>query len=145
LVWWRPRGEEMISSVHYPVTDSASEWGNEILALDHVAVEGFLVKPLRGIVEQESGFYEKDWGSLKVLEAAIFALGQTEKMASELVAPFRELHALRNPAKAHGDPTSKRIAITKARKTHGTLRLHFFDLAKRLKKSLEEISGLLSD
>jgi hypothetical protein len=143
LPWWKRRGEEMISLVHYPVTDSASEWGNEILALDHIAVEGFMVKPLRDIIEREAGSFDKSWGSLKVLETAIFSTGQTNEKAKELVAPLKELHSLRNPAKAHGDPSGKRIAITKARKTHGTLRLHFFDLTKRLEISLREIFKLL--
>ena len=43
-VWWRPRGEALIEEALYPATDSIEEWGNEILALDHLVVEGFLVK-----------------------------------------------------------------------------------------------------
>ena len=43
-VWWRPRGEALVEEALYPATDSIEEWGNEILALDQLVVEGFLVK-----------------------------------------------------------------------------------------------------
>lgn len=141
--WWKQRGEAMIDAVHYPVTDSASEWGDEILALDHLGVEGFLVKGLREIVNNNGGSYEKDWGSLKVLETALSLTGRTDEQAKEAVAPLRELHALRNPAKAHGDPQGRRVAIANARQAHGTLRNHFTDLAERLSAAFKKISATL--
>jgi len=141
--WWKPRGEAMIDAVHYPVTDSAKEWGDEILALDHLAVEGFLVRGLREIVKNNGGSCEKDWRSLKVLETALALTGRTDEQAKDAVAPLRELHALRNPAKAHGDPTGRRVEIAKARKVHGTLRNHFTDLAERLNEAFKTISATL--
>ena len=137
--WWKPRGSEMRDAVHYPVTDSASEWGNEILALDHLAVEGFSVKALRATINANKGTYKKDWGSLKLLEVALTSTGKTEDRSKEAVAPLRELHGLRNPAKAHGDPQGKRRAIVAARKAHGTLRNHFTDLSERLASALKVI------
>lgn len=141
--WWKPRGSEMRNAVHYPVTDSSSEWGDEILALDHIAVEGFLVKGLRAIIDANTGVYEKDWGSLKLLEVALALTGRTEDQAKDAVAPLRELHALRNPAKAHGDPKGRRLAITAARKSHGTLRNQFSDLSQRLATALNVIKATL--
>jgi hypothetical protein len=137
--WWKPRGEALIESVHYPVTDSASEWGDEILALDHVVVEGFLVKGLREIASINGGSFEKNWASLKVLEAALSVTGRTEDQAREAVSTLKELHALRNPAKAHGDPQGRRLAIANARKAHGTLRNHFIDLTERLSTAFKTI------
>src|SRR6202012_7610 len=32
--WWQPRGDNLRAAVHNPVTSSAEEWGDEILALD---------------------------------------------------------------------------------------------------------------
>jgi len=133
----------MRDAVHYPVTDSSSEWGDEILALDHLAVEGFQVKSLRAIIDANKGTYEKDWGSLKLLEVALVLTGRTEDQAKDAVGPLRELHALRNPAKAHGDPQGRRLAIASARKSHGTLRSHFKDLSERLAAALNVINATL--
>lgn len=79
----------------------------------------------------------------KLLEVALASTGRTEDQAKYAVAPLRELHALRNPAKAHGDPKGRRLAIANARKNHGTLRNHFSDLSKRLAAALNVIKATL--
>ncbi len=141
--WWKLRGEEMINAVHYPATDSASEWGDEILALNHLVVEGFLTKRLREIIKSNDGLYEKDWGSLKLLEVALTVTGRTETQAKDAVAVLRELSALRNSAKAHGDPNGRRLALKDARKKFGTLRNHFTDLSERVATTLDKIVATL--
>ena len=137
--WWQPRGEELINEALYPATDSIKEWGNEILALDHLVVEGFCVKGLRPVITANGGTYEKDWGSLKLLEVVIFHSGHTEEQAKILVAPLKELHGLRNPAKAHGDTKGREAAVARARKAHDTLRNHFKDLTRRIRDSVKQI------
>ena len=141
--WWKPRGSEMRDAAHYPVTDSVFEWGNEILALDHLVVEGFLKKPIKGILDKNGGSYEKDWGSLRLLEAALTVFGSSEDQAKNTVAPLYKLHHLRNVAKAHGDPDGSRAAIGAARKAHGTLKNQFTDLSRHLASSLELVVATL--
>ena len=137
--WWSPRGEALVEEALYPATDSIEEWGNEILALDQLVVEGFQVKGLRCVVTAYGGTYEKEWASLKLLEVALSAAGHTEEQAKQLIDPLRELHVLRNPAKAHGDTSRRQAAVAGARKTHGTLRKHFQDLAGRVRNSIKQI------
>lgn len=141
--WWKPRGKEIIDKVLYPATDSVEEWGNATLELDHLVVEGFLVKPLRAVVEANDGEFGKDWGSLKLLEVSLSKTGCTDEQAKKLVAPLRELHHLRNPAKAHGDPKGKAKAVASARKQHHTLRNHFKDLVARVRDSMDQIIATL--
>ena len=137
--WWQIRGGPLIEKVLYPATDSADEWGNEVLALDHMIVEGFLPKPLREIIKANGGSFEKDWGSLKLLETALSLTGRTAEEARELVSPLRELHLLRNTAKAHGDASGRVAVVAAARKAHGTLRNHFRDLAGRTRSAFKQI------
>lgn len=137
--WWQIRGRPLIEKVLYPATDSADEWGNEVLALDHMIVEGFLPKPLREIIKANGGSFEKDWGSLKLLETALSLTGRTAEEARDLVSPLRELHLLRNPAKAHGDTSGRVAVVAAARKAHGTLRNHFRDLAGRTRSAFKQI------
>ena len=141
--WWQPRGKEIIDKVLSPATDSVDEWGNAILELDHLVVEGFLAKPLRAMIEDNGGKYEKDWGSLKLLEVSLSKTGCTDEQAKKLVAPLRELHNLRNPAKAHGDPKGKAKAVALARKQHHSLRDHFKDLVARVRNSMDQIIATL--
>jgi hypothetical protein len=49
--WWQPRGDILRKAVRYPVTTSISEWGDEVLALDQLINEGFLVTPLRNLAK----------------------------------------------------------------------------------------------
>ena len=141
--WWRRRGEALVEEVLYPATDSIEEWGNEILALDHLVVEGFLVKGLRAVVTTDGGTYEKEWGSVKLLEVVLSTMGYSEDQAKELVEPLRELHGLRNPTKGHGDVSGRQAAVAAARRSHGTLRKHFQDLAGRVRDSIKQIVSSL--
>ena len=56
--WWQPRGERLLEEALYPATDSIEERGNEILALDHLVIEGFLTKGLRSIITANGDTYE---------------------------------------------------------------------------------------
>ena len=143
--WWKKRGEEIVSRVLNPVTDSSEEWGNELLALDHLVVEGFFTKGLRTIITDRGGTFEKEWGSLNLLEVVLSLVDGTESQAKMVVAPLKELHHLRNPVKAHGDSKGRKEAIAAARKTHGTLRKHFQDLVNRMHKSMEKILPALNE
>ena len=138
--WWCPRGDVLIQKALYPATDSIEEWGNEILALDHMVIEGFSVRGLRSVADARGSTYEKGWRSLKLLEVALSAAGCGEEQAKKLVGPLKELHSLRNPAKAHGDPSGRQAAVATARKSHGTLRRHFQDLAGRVRDMVKVIA-----
>ena len=139
--WWKPRGKALIEKVLCPATDSIEEWGNAILAFDHLVVEGFCTKELRPVTSAKGGTY-KSWQSLKLLEVALSCTRHTEEQAKKLVCPLKELHDLRNSV-AHSDTKKKREAVKNARKTHGTLRKHFQDLTRRVQNSINEIIDTL--
>ena len=141
--WWKHRGQEMIDTVHYPATDSVSEWGDELLSLDQLLVEGFLAKPLRTIADENDAKYEKEWGSLTLLEIVITAKGNANDHAKKIVAPLKELHSLRIPVKAHGDLEGRSTAAKRARRDFETLRHQYKDLVIRLHESMELIIGTL--
>jgi hypothetical protein len=143
--WWQPRGSELISELHYPATDSVTEWGNELLALDHLIVEGFLQKPLRAIADANGGSYETGWGSLKLLELVLSVTGRTDEQAKALIAPLRKLSALRNKVKSHANTEGKKKEVADSRKAHGTLRKHFEDLTERIEQSMGQIQVALPE
>ncbi len=127
-VWWKKRGEELADAVRCPATDSIKEWADEILALDHLLVEGFQLKPLRKLAEDGGRKVEQNWGSLRVLQEVLASLGQTDDAAKKLVLPMQQLHALRTGVKGHAAVERKKAAEFKARSESGTLRAHFQNL-----------------
>ena len=129
----------------YPATDSVSEWGSEILALDHLTVEGFSKKGLASVATIRGMAVEKDWGSLKTLEVALVGTGIPEEQAKSLVGPLRELHNLRNPVKAHGDPTGREKSASSARAKFKSLRAHFKDLAAQCDVAVRKIAQALQE
>ena len=142
--WWKIRGPELIDAVHYPVTDSIEEWGDELLSLDQLVVEGFYLKGLRKLADVWGAQYEESWRSLKLVEVLLRATGQTEDEANASLQPLRELHELRNPAKAHGEPRRRTQAVKEARAKSGTLRQHVKGLTFKLDDAMGSLIGALS-
>jgi hypothetical protein len=138
-VWWKPRGEELMSAVRHPATESTLEWGNEILALDQLIVEGFLVAPLREMAERFGRKVEISWASLKVLQECLVGVGQTGDDAKSIIAPLQKLHALRSRLRGHGAVSARKEAEQSARSTFGSLREHFKAIAAQCDNSLEQI------
>lgn len=137
--WWRPRSEEQIDAVRYPVTDSTLEWANEIMAFDQFVVEGFQLKPLRRLLEAKGRKAETNWASLRVISEILVASGRTVDDAKRLLTPLARIHALRNILKAHSSVADKDKEIREARTTYVTLRAHFWDLAGQCDKSFDAI------
>jgi len=137
--WWQPRGEARMDAARYPATDSTLEWANEIMAFDQLLVEGFLIKPLRGLLGAKGRKAEASWASLRVIAEILVDSGHTVDDAKALITPLSRLHALRNILKAHSSVEEKNKEERQARATHGTLRAHFKDLAGHCDKSFDTI------
>lgn len=137
--WWQPRSEAHMDAARYPATDSTLEWANEIMAFDQLLVEGFLLKPLRKMLEGKGRKGETSWASLRVIAEILVASGQTVDEAKAILSPLSRLHALRSILKAHSSIEDKDKEERYARATHGTLRAHFKDLAGQCDKSFDTI------
>lgn len=127
--WWKPRGSELSDAARYPATDSVSEWGDEILALDQLLVEGFLQRPLQKLAAEAGRMIDKQWQSLRLLQDYLEAQGCNAEEAKVVMEPLARLHKLRSVLKGHGAPSERTAASKQARTEHGTLRAHFTALA----------------
>lgn len=127
--WWKPRGKELSDAARYPVTDSVAEWGDEILALDQLLVEGFLQKPLQKLATDAGRTVDKQWQSLRLLQDYLETQGSDVEEAKAAMEPLGRLHKLRSILKGHGAPSDRAAASKQARTEHGTLRAHFTALA----------------
>lgn len=127
--WWKPRGSDLLDTARYPATDSVSEWGDEILALDQLLVEGFLQRPLQKLAAEAGRMIDKQWQSLRLLQDYLEAQGCNAEEAKVVMEPLVRLHKLRSVLKGHGAPSERTAASKQARTEHGTLRAHFTALA----------------
>jgi hypothetical protein len=141
--WWSPRGEALMDSVLAPATDSPKEWGDEIMALDQVLVEGFLDKPLRAAAKAKGRVLEDGWRSLKLLYEILVGNGMNPTDAKQLMEPLKKLHDLRTEIRGHATNEKKEVAIREVRSTHGNFRAHFFNLAKGCDKALDKVLEVL--
>lgn len=141
--WWKKRGAALADAVHYPATDSVKEWADEILALDQFLVEGFLLKPLRAVAEDDERAIDDKWASLRVLQEVLSVKGHSDDSAKAIVAPFQRLHALRTEVKGHATFEKKRAAESKARTESGSLRVHFRSLVSECESALNSVLASL--
>ncbi len=141
--WWKPRDERTVSAARYPVTDAALEWGNEVLALDQLIVEGILPKPIKGLLTIAGIEPEPDWKSLRLLqEYATFKTGSADE-ATSMLEPLREMHGLRSILRGHSSSTDRKKAEQAAIRDFGSFRDHFKDLTSRCDAALDSILRLM--
>lgn len=137
--WWQPRGEMVMNATRYPATDSPKEWADELLALDQLLVEGFLVKPLRNMAEAGGRTVDPKWGSIRVLHEVLLTKGLDESDARDVIDPIQRLHALRTIVKGHATQEKKREAELAARSAHGSFRAHFTRMAADCDRALSVV------
>lgn len=137
-VWWQPRGEDAIRTLHLPITTSAAEWSEAILIMDQILVEGFQMVALRRIAKAAGRNLESDWRSLKLIEECLCGFDVEPEDAKEIVGPLRKLHDLRTIVKGHATLAKKQAAIADALK-FGSFRGHFEVLAEECDKAMSMI------
>ena len=141
--WWKPRGDELRRVIHPPVTDSVDGWAEAILSLDKLIVEGLITKALRGRLEGLGGSFEKNWGSLKLLQECLIGQGMSEDEANELVGPLKLLHRLRTVLKGHAALRARNEEAKNARKEFGSFRNQYQELVADCDSAFASITSLL--
>jgi hypothetical protein len=142
--WWTLRAEDLIDKAHSPVTASADEWGDDIMSLDQLLVEGFNEKWLKEKAVEFGRSLQPQWRSLKLAEECLIGLGFESDHAATIVAPLRELHELRSKLKGHASGDGARELQSKAMAEHGSYRAHFRALCARCDASLIDITAAFS-
>jgi hypothetical protein len=125
-----------VDAVLYPAGDSDADWAAELLRLDQLVVEGFLVKPLKEIAIGMGRRLEPEWQSIAVLRECLLGRGVDVVTVTKAWESLRMLRSLRTNTMSHSVPRERQIAVRMA-KTHGTFRAHFMTVAAELDAALE--------
>lgn len=144
-VWWSRRGNELIDGVQLTVTESIKPWGDSILALNKMVVEGFSTTGLKRIIAKLDKPIERGSGigSVRMLEMIISCLDENFDKGREVCVALRDLVHLRNKVQAHYGGSEGQEAISKMKKDFGDTRLHFSDLVGRVRDSMTQIEDYL--
>lgn len=142
--WWKPRGDELAARVLVPAGTASKEWGDELLALDQLIVEGFLAKELRALCKKVGVAIEGDWQGLKLIEVLLVGLGLAEDEAKKVVAPLRKLHHLRSKVKGHASPDERKALERGAIASHGSFRRHFLEVCEGCDDAMTRIVASLA-
>jgi len=141
--WWQPRGDALRKAVHNPVTPSVDEWSDEILALDQLVNEGFLLGPLRTLANSFGVEPKDDWRQFKLLEECVAAKNADGVDAKSVIDPLRRLHHLRNHLRGHAS-TRKQELARQAISDHGSFKLHFEHVADKVQETLKVLVATLA-
>jgi len=138
--WWTLRAEKLTDQVHYPVTSSPDEWSDEILRLDQLLVEGFEAKWLRRTAESLGRTPDITFGSLKLMEECLIALGFAEEDAKRVMSPLKEAHGLRSKVKGHAAGKDAVAIREQILADHGSYKEHFRSLCEMCDQSLRSLA-----
>ena len=136
--WWKMKSQGASSLAQYPIPGLKEDWKKEITHLDQLIVEGFEEKWLHGKAKSLGRSPEPIFRSLKLLVECLVGLGFEEDHAGSIVAPFFELHDMRNKF-AHPEGKDALNLTKKAMKDHRSYLRHYKNLAARCDESLEKL------
>jgi len=140
--WWQPRGESFIKAVRYPNTSSVEEWSDEVLALDQLINEGFLIVPLRSLAKAHGIEVPSDWRAFKLLEECLAAKNSDAVDARHVIDAFRRLRELRNHLRGHASGKKQELA-KQAITGHGSYKAHFETMVDSVNEALGVLKGFL--
>jgi hypothetical protein len=142
--WWVLRDRSALGKVHYPFTSSREEWGDEVLYLDQLLIEGFEQRWLSNRLVALGGTSDPKHRALKLAEACLVQLGYELERAHEVMNPFHEVHNLRSIIKGHAWGTNAKMAANEALSKYRTFRAHFTAVCQACDESIAILAAELN-
>lgn len=139
--WWKLKDLRLIDNATVPVTSSRDEWGESFLALTQLVNEGFVVKAIRNRLREKDIEFDKEEGSLSLLEKIV----NSNKTLEE---PFRlnglrTAQLIRTKTKGHSAKTDAEKLSMEALSEHETYASHFRHICETICDELEIIQNQL--
>ncbi|MEW8002424.1 MAG: hypothetical protein AB2827_06535 [Candidatus Thiodiazotropha sp.] len=139
--WWKLKDDRLIENATVPHTASRDEWGESFLALTQLVNEGFVVKPLRELLRENSVTFDKQEGSLSLLEKLINLDESIEEPIR--LSGLRTAQLIRTKAKGHSAKNDSEKLSMDALSEHETYGSHFRYICEIISDELEIIQSKL--
>lgn len=142
---WSAKSPDSFDKSHYPVSESADEWSEELLNLDQLLVEGFNKKWPKAFLQKLGHPIDPKHRELRLIEQCLISSGYDYPHAVSIMRPFHSVHNLRSLLKGHSSGSDAAIERKNAKKEFGSYKNHFVALVERCKESMEEIKTFLQN
>ena len=136
--WWRIPNEGLFHKVNTPVSSSREEWAQAFQDLAIVVVEGFQVRAIRALLEQQGIPFEQEDRSLTLLEKLLNGRGKITEEEIKLNG-LRQVQRVRTLARSHGGGSEGESIRREALNAFGTYRKHFEYVCGTVADELEMI------
>ena len=141
--WWRIRNKRQLLRVNSPVSNSTDEWSQAFLDLSKTAIENFHRKSIQAVMRRQNIAFDKEDGTLSLLERVIASQGYSGKQSVKLEG-LREAQRIRTLTHAHLGGSGADAMSIRALVEHGTYRKHFEEVCSKVAQELEEIEEALA-
>jgi len=121
--WWQLRDEKLLDRVTIPLTTSRDEWGDSLMDLAKLVVEGFEVKVLRKELDKLKIVYSEKDQSLNLLSKIVNR--DRDITAVEGLVGLRTVQGLRSKVKGHATGGAAEQLAQEALNEHETYANHF--------------------
>jgi len=134
--WWTLRDPERSKRVSTPISDSLDEWAEACMDLAKLVIEGFETRELRSTPAAKGIDFQKDWGSLALLDAL---LSDDAAREGSNLPGLRSGQEIRSKVKGHASSREAKRLSTDALKAHRTFAAHFTYLCEQVASELDMI------
>ena len=140
--WWELRDSRLLQGVNTPRTTSRDEWAQAFLRLSQLVIEGFKVKGIRKILRENGIAFEKNEGSLALIEKVLVSSNLFS--AGQGLDGLREVQAIRSRAASHSGGRGADELATEAQEEYGSYTAHFESVCRTVVKELKTIEKAFS-
>ena len=143
LDWWRTEDESLFHKVNTPVSNSRDEWGLAFQDLTKLLIEGFSVRSIRSLLEQRNISYDRQEGSLSLLEKLISGPDRPDEERIRLPG-LRQAQMIRTKAQSHQGGSEGNKLAREALRDFGNYKNHFESVCDTIADELDMIETFMS-
>jgi hypothetical protein len=139
VAWWTLSDEDLVGRANPPISSSKDEWGEAVMDLSKLVVEGFVTKSIRAQLDTKGVHYDAKEQSIALLEKL---LGAANPVGGPVrLEGLRTVQFIRSKVKGHSGSTEGRALAREAIEKHGSYAGHFKTLCAAVVDDLRTIEG----
>ena len=138
--WWKVEAEDILLRINTPLTNGKDEWAQAFLNLSKAVIEGFQVKPIRALLQQEGVPFDGNDGTIRLLERLV--VSQIPSITE--LEGLRLAQSIRSKVHSHREGTAATVIARSALLEHGTYRFHFEHACDLIVEELDGIERLMA-
>lgn len=142
VAWWSLKDSDLLNRANPPLTTSRDEWGEAMMDLAKLVVEGLDVKTIRTALDNAKISYPKEDQSIALLEKLSSHLLDDTGTSKSLVG-LRTVQRIRSKVKGHAGSSEGKTLAEDAIAKHGSFARHFAYVASLIVAELQIIERVI--